>query len=179
MDKHPNRLVYINFVDVTHRIYTSDSITIDTRIGVKSNYTLSRIPDYACGIYLTWTDSNLDGKLPDFVGCGGQVIPAKNLKEMINRGDEYIFFCDAGNEYCVTAADVLDDKNEDDCFLVYNTKFAINNNGVDTEVDGKLVVWHLRDMDFVLKKDNDLIEYINHLPVLVKKLRDKRILPYQ
>lgn len=180
MSKHPNRLVHINFVDVCHRIFTADSITIDTRIGVKNNYTLSKIPEYACGICLTWTDSNLNGKLPNFVGCGGQIIPGKILKEQMNSGGENILFCSDVNDCCVTVNDVLDKNNEDDYFLVYNTSIAVENASCEAEnINGKLVVWQLKDLDFVLRDDTDLIEYINYLPVLVKTLRNKDILPYQ
>lgn len=177
MDRYPNnRLVHINFVDINHRIYMEDSITIDTRIGVKSNYDLSKIPDYACGIYLTWTDPNLYGKLPDFVGRGGQIFDGKALKEMMKNEDEYVLFCNDDNGLCVKIEEVLDDNNEDDYFLVYN-HCVTNDKG--KSITGKLVVWHLRDLDFVLKDDINLIEYINYLPVKVKYLKDKNILPIQ
>lgn len=176
MDKHPNRLVHINFVDINHRIYMEDSITIDTRIGVKNNYTLSKIPDYACGIYLIWTDPNLDGKLPDFVGCGGQIFDGKTLKEMMKHEDEYVLFCNSENDLCVKSEEILDDNNADDYFLVYNC-YAMDDNG--KSINGKLVVWHLKDLDFVVKDDINLIEYINYLPVKVKYLRNKNIPPLQ
>lgn len=175
--KKTEKVVTVSFVNVNSQIFLNDSICFKTNRGFRLNCTLKNIPDYTCGIYLAWNDPALDCKLPYFIGLGGEVISRKELKQKMCSDGEYIVFPN-GNA-SVKAKDVLSNNNIDDNddFLIYNIKVEqINNETKQKElVDAKLVVWHFDTYTLVYKNAEQMLEYINNLPVKVKYLRNKNV----
>lgn len=171
------KIVSINFVNVNSQIFLSDSIWFDTRSGAMLNCTLKNIPDYACGIYLTWNDSLLDNKLPYFIGLGGEILTKEELKQKIYSNNDYIVFPNGNTS--VKPEDILNNDyiDDNDDFLIYNIQVEQINQETKTKelIDAKLVVWHFEDYTLVCQSKEQLLNYINTLPVKVKHLRNKHI----
>lgn len=157
----------INFVNLDCEIFIEDSIRVN-RYGVNTNYTMHKIPDYTCGLYLMWNDPLLDYKLPDFIGFGGSIMTGKEIRERIQKDSEDDVYFFRPGEYNVKVEDIMDSKNDEERYLLYNMNVEYSDNQI---VTGKYVFWHLQDLDRVLHDRNELLDYINGLPEKIKALR--------
>ena len=164
--------LHINFLNLWHYFDKRDSIYFDTGIDAPVNFHLNLLPSYACGIYLTWNDKNLDYRLPKFVGSG-YVFTGDAIKKMYNNKKETIIFDDGKLD--VNMNDVLAEKYKKDKFLLLNANYEYNNEFYQ----GKYVYWHLDDLDLVFNEVEEIINYINELPNRVKFIKRYNLPPIQ
>ena len=173
MDYSVNSLK-ISFLNLAHYYFKKDTISFDTGVNAPVNFKLSKLPYYACGVYLTWNDKNLDYRLPKFVGCG-EVVTGGKLQEMYNSNNDCDNIIFGAGKLDVNINEALMDKYIDDSFLLINAKFKSNNK----LYIGKYVYWHLDDLDLVFNKPEEVVNYINFLPYKVKVIKQFNILPIQ
>ena len=162
----------IKFLNLSHYYIEKDIIKFDTGINNKTHLNLNKLPDYTCGIYLTWNDKKLDYRLPEFIGCG-EVVTKRQLQDLFNNNTDTIIF--GKGKLDVNINEILNNKYLDDNFLLLNAKFKRN----DQIYTGKYVYWHLDDLDIVFNNKNEMIEYINNLPERVKTIKYFNLPPIQ